>query len=193
MTTLLHAAGLRSMLRAALVMTAVAALPSSAAPLSAQAHQHGQHTSPYTDMVDREIKALSDEDVEGLLGGMGMQMALAAELNGYPGPRHVLDMGDMLGLTEDQRTAVQDIFDRMQADARALGAEIVELERALDTAFADGTIDETRLTSLLGEIGRTRGQLRGVHLAAHLAVLPILTDEQRTHYNRARGYGGDVP
>ncbi len=182
----------RRLLLAALASAPAALLSFPAAPVSAQAHQHGQHASPYTEMLDREIKALSDADVEGLLGGMGMQMALAAELNGYPGPRHLLDMADMLELDEGQRSAVRDIFDRMQAEARSLGAEIVETERRLDAAFADETIDEARLAGLLGEIATARGELRGVHLAAHLAVVPILTDEQRSHYDRARGYGGGV-
>jgi len=175
------------------LLGALACAPAfSAVPLAAQAHQHGEHASPYTDMLDREIKALSDADVEGLTGGMGMQMALAAELNGYPGPRHVLDMADMLALSDEQRTAVQAVFDRMQAEARAVGEKIVEAERTLDTAFADGTIDEERLTSLVGDIARAKGDLRIVHLAAHLHIRPILTDEQSAHYDRARGYAGGL-
>ncbi|HKK94495.1 MAG TPA: periplasmic heavy metal sensor [Longimicrobiales bacterium] len=173
-----------------LAVALLCALGLPAAPLSAQAHQHGAHTSPYSDLLDREIKALSAEDVEGLTAGMGMQMALAAELNGYPGPRHVLDMADMLELGDEQRSDVQEIFDRMQTEARRLGAEIVEAERALDTAFADETIDPATLASLVGEIARARGDLRAVHLLAHLAVRPILTEEQRAHYDRARGYTG---
>ena len=162
-----------------------------APPLSAQAHEHGAHTSPYTDLQDREIKALSDEDVAGLLGGAGMELALPAELNGYPGPRHVLDMADMLELTDDQRTAVQGIFDRMQAEARTLGARIVEAERRLDRAFAAGVIDAAALSEIAGTIAAERGALRVAHLKAHLEVTPLLTDEQRAHYATARGYGGN--
>lgn len=186
----LHLRTLQRALVAGLVGASLSIVALPAIPLSAQEHLHGQHASPYTEMLDREIKALSAEEVEGLTGGMGMQMALAAELNGYPGPRHVLDMADMLGLDEDQRTAVEGIFERMQAEARALGAEVVEAERRLDAEFADETIDPSTLSLLTGDIARARGELRAVHLAAHLDVRPLLTEEQREHYERARGYTG---
>jgi len=159
------------------------------AGLQAQ-HDHGAHASPYTDFGDRDIKALSAEETEGLLQGMGLQMALPAELNGYPGPRHVLDMASMIGLSDEQRDAVQAIFDEMQRDAQRLGAEIVEAERDLDRAFLEKEIDEARLGVLVGNAARLRGELRLAHLRAHLQVYPLLTEEQREHYDMARGYGG---
>jgi hypothetical protein len=50
-----------------------------------------------------------------------MSLALAAELNGYPGPRHVLELGEQLGLTEQQRAGVQRLFDDMTAEVLPLG------------------------------------------------------------------------
>ena len=50
--------------------------------------------SHYASMQSRDIKALSASDIEGLRAGRGMSLALAAELNGYPGPLHVLELGD---------------------------------------------------------------------------------------------------
>lgn len=167
----------------------VAAQAHDAGRAAGAEHQHGEGESPYTDFMDRDIKALSPEAIEGLLAGAGMETALPAELNGYPGPRHLLDMADMLGLSEDQRTAVQTIFDRMQAEAQTLGAQIVEAERTLDRAFADRTIDPPTLERLASEIAAARGALRIAHLKAHLEVDPLLTTEQRAHYARARGYG----
>ena len=161
----------------------------TAGNLAAQAHTH-DHASPYADFMGREIKALSSEEVAGLLDGGGLGMALPAELNGFPGPRHVLELGEMLGLSGEQRAEVQAVFDSMQAQARALGSEIVEMERELDHAFASGTITEERLAELLDGIASRRVRLRGVHLRAHLRVLPILTEPQRAHYMQARGYGG---
>src|ERR1700757_2891750 len=61
-----------------------------------------QHMQPYAGQQKREIKALSEEDVAGYLGGAGMGYAKAAELNGYPGPMHVLELGDRLELTDEQ-------------------------------------------------------------------------------------------
>lgn len=57
---------------------------------------------PYAGLETRQIKALSGEPVAELRAGEGMGLALAAELNGYPGPRHVLDLANQLGLTDEQ-------------------------------------------------------------------------------------------
>jgi hypothetical protein len=60
--------------------------------------------SPYAGMQTRPIKALSKQQVVDLKAGRGMGLALAAELNGYPGPIHVLS--DKLGLTPEQKARV---------------------------------------------------------------------------------------
>ena len=49
------------------------------------------------------MKSLSDQQLSDLRAGRGMGMALPAELNGYPGPVHVLELADALGLTPEQR------------------------------------------------------------------------------------------
>ncbi|HEX7927245.1 MAG TPA: hypothetical protein VF678_06625, partial [bacterium] len=80
--------------------------------------------SPYRGQEQREIKALSPEDVRGLTNGEGMGMAKPAELNRYPGPSHVLQLASALNLSPEQRSAIQSIFDRMKRDAVATGARI---------------------------------------------------------------------
>ena len=57
----------------------------------------------------------------------------AAELNGYPGPAHVLALASQLGLKETQRQQVAAVFDRMSAAAKPLGAELITREQVLDT------------------------------------------------------------
>lgn len=151
--------------------------------------QEHPHTSPYRDLLHREIKALSAREVDGLLRGEGMGMALPAEMHGYPGPRHVLDLAPSLDLTAAQRAEVEEIFHGMRARATALGREIVALERVLDAAFAEATIDHEELERLTGEIGARRGELRAAHLRAHLRLASVLTREQRHRYDRLRGYG----
>ena len=170
--------------RSFLMVIAVAAIPGDA---MAQGHEH---ESPYAGLEDREIKALAADEIQGLLNGQGMSLALPAELNGLPGPRHVLDMRAQLGLSNEQDQQVQEIFDAMSRRARQLGERIVELERELDTGFAERTITEASLDGLLESLAAAQAQLRAVHLKAHLALLPVLTDEQRAHYNRMRGYEG---
>lgn len=66
---------------------ALLALLLAVTPAAADTKHHGQH-SPYAGLPAREIKALSPEEIADLAAGRGMGLALAAELNGYPGPRH---------------------------------------------------------------------------------------------------------
>ncbi len=69
--------------------------------LYAQSSIHSEHTdnntmSKYIGQENRKIKSLSSEDIESLETGTGDAfggLAKLAELNGYPGPRHVLDLG----------------------------------------------------------------------------------------------------
>ena len=54
-------------------------------------HAHAQQpAAPYAGYQQRPIKALSEQQIADLRAGRGMGLALAAELNGYPGPVHVL-------------------------------------------------------------------------------------------------------
>ncbi|HYV03741.1 MAG TPA: hypothetical protein VFB82_04100, partial [Blastocatellia bacterium] len=62
--------------------------------------------TPYAGMQTRTIKSLSEQQVADLGAGRGMGLALAAELNGYPGPSHVLELADKLDLSVDQRASV---------------------------------------------------------------------------------------
>ncbi len=144
--------------------------------------------SPYQSQQNRAIKALSLDEVTSLLAGEGMGFARAAELNRYPGPKHVLDMAEQLDLSHSQIRASQAIFDRMLVDAMALGQDLVGLERELDQAFAEGTLSEPGMTAQLADIGRTRAELRGVHLRAHLQQRDVLTAEQIDRYDSLRGY-----
>lgn len=144
--------------------------------------------SPYTTFRDREIKALSVDEIADYLSGEGMGYALAAELNGYPGPKHAVQLADSMGLDEGQRKAISQVLDRMQRRAAQLGQEIVIKERALDSLFAERRVAEGQLRGLLADIGRLQGELRYTHLGAHLEMVNILTPEQIHTYDRLRGY-----
>ena len=136
----------------------------------------------------REIKSLSAAEIEQLLSGQGMGLAKAAELNHYPGPRHVLDLAARLQLTPEQRDATQATFDRMRLEAVRLGRQIVEREREFDTMFAKGEIDAGKLRVATAEIARLQGELRAAHLAAHLEMRRILSPAQIKRYDELRGY-----
>jgi Spy/CpxP family protein refolding chaperone len=147
---------------------------------------------PYAGQQSRPIKALSEEEVSALRKGEGMGMAKAAELNGYPGPLHVLALAEDLHLTENQIAQVTAIRNGMKAAALPLGAELIDRERVLDQLFAQGQITPQRLTVETAAIGKLQGRLRAVHLSAHLEARAILSPQQVAQYNKLRGYGGTI-
>jgi Spy/CpxP family protein refolding chaperone len=117
-------------------------------------------------------------DRDGLLNAEGMGMAVYAESNGYPGPKHVLDLAAKLGLTAKQKVEVQEIYDDMAARARSLGKMIVKVEEELNYQFASGMLKQESVEEDAESIGKLRGSLRGVHLGAHLKTKAVLTAKQ---------------
>ncbi len=145
--------------------------------------------TPYAGLETRSIKALSPAEVEAYLNGDGMGFALAAELNHYPGPKHVLALAEELQLSSAQVQEAQQIFRAMADSAQKLGRSIVDLERRLDRAFQSGNTDSAAVNDLVAEIAGLQGALRFSHLAAHLAMKRLLSPEQVATYDRLRGYG----
>ena len=148
--------------------------------------------SPYVGQQNRGIKALSESDINQLRSGHGMGLARPAELNRYPGPRHVLDTAE-LALTSDQIAALTRVFDAMKAAAIPLGEKIIAREIALDELFTGKHATAENVRALTVEIGQLQGELRAVHLNAHVATDAILTPAQVAKYNELRGYTSDKP
>lgn len=144
--------------------------------------------SPYVADQSQPIKALAPARVEGLLAGQGLGYAKAAELNGYPGPKHVLELAEPLQLSDSQRQQTEALFRRMALTAKALGGELVEAEAELDRRFAERAISESELAERLLQIGTLEARLRTVHLQAHLEQTRILDEGQRERYGALRGY-----
>ena len=165
----------------ALSMVAVANAASAADP------------PPFAGWQGRTIKALSAEQIEDLINGRGMGMALPAELNGYPGPRHVLELARDLHLTPDQLARTQDLYQDMEAKAIALGEQIVAHEASLDQLFASGAASEPALQEMTAALGRLTGELRAHHLGYHLAMRDLLDPHQVEMYQRLRGYTSSAP
>jgi hypothetical protein len=145
--------------------------------------------SPYSGMQTRAIKALSEQQVADLKAGRGMGLALPAELNGYPGPSHVLELADKLDLSADQRSKVQELFTSMTREALPLGAKLIEQEAELDRQFASRAVTPASLKSATAAIALTQGELRETHLKYHLTTEALLTESQRRQYAELRGYG----
>jgi len=143
---------------------------------------------PYANLQTRSIKTLSDQQIADLNAGRGMGLALAAELNGYPGPIHAIELAGELHLSPEQITKLRALFEAMKAEAIPLGASLISQERELNNAFANRTITLANLETTTQTIGTTQGALRAAHLKYHLSTVAILTPEQVTRYNELRGY-----
>jgi Spy/CpxP family protein refolding chaperone len=159
----------------------------AATPAAADTAHHGQH-SPYAGLEAREIKALSPEEIADLNAGRGMGLALAAELNGYPGPRHVLDLTQELRLTAEQQRKTSALFEAMRTETSALGADLIEAERALDRLFAEKRATPETVATATERAGAVEAQLRAAHLRYHLAMMDVLTADQVATYHHLRGY-----
>ncbi len=171
--------------RAALAMTLLLAAGSVNA-------QH-RTDAPYTGLEQRSIAALSDTDLDEIRAGRGWGLALPAELNGVPGPTHLLELSNEIGLNTSQIAALTDIRNHMQDAAIEAGLTFIKAERALNDAFVDGAPDEETLAQLVADAGEARAALRLAHLSAHLETLPLLTRGQVAAYNRLRGYSESDP
>jgi hypothetical protein len=152
----------------------------------------GQPTlaSPYRDQQFTRLRGMTDREANDLREGRGMGLARAAELNGYPGPRHVLDAVEAghLTLSSEQVAVVRRLFDQMSREARRLGAALLDEERALETAFGRGTVTEAEMRDRVRRIAVLLGEVRAVHLQAHLATRALMSEAQIRRYQQIRGY-----
>jgi len=155
-------------------------------------HHSGGHLpspqSPYAGFEKRSIKAFSDQQLEDLKQGRGIGLALPAELNGYPGPIHILELADQLALSADQKRRTQELYAAMTAETVELGMRLIEQEKTLDQLFSQRRITVDGLSQATAEIGATQAKLRNAHLKYHLSTVDVLKPEQVKMYNMLRGY-----
>jgi Spy/CpxP family protein refolding chaperone len=147
-----------------------------------------QAQQPYAGLQSRPLKALSEAQIADLRAGRGMTLALAAELNGYPGPLHVVELADALALTPEQRARMQVLYETMKAEAVPLGERLIMQEAELDGEFATRVVTQATLMAATAQIGQTQAALRATHLRYHLLTIEVLTPEQMRRYAQLRGY-----
>lgn len=162
------------------------------APAQASDTQHS-HVSKYAGQEMRTIKGLSLDDIAELRRGGGWGLAKAAELNGVPGPAHLLEMKDEIPLDDTQVSAITKIYDQMKAQAIEQGERLIALERRLESHFQNRTVTDAILHSSLDAIAEVRKELRYIHLATHLKTPEILSEDQINKYNALRGYSNPNP
>jgi Spy/CpxP family protein refolding chaperone len=157
------------------------------------ASSNATQVSPYAGQEQREVKSLSEQEVNDYLAGKGMGLAKAAELNGYPGPLHVLELADRLKLTAEQRKRTEALFSDMKSKAVAAGQALINEERALNALFASKSVTPASLKSAVDRVAARQAQVRFIHLETHLAQLRVLSPQQVAAYNELRGYSSAAP
>jgi hypothetical protein len=172
----------RYLLRTALALLALA-------PAGVQA----QSASPYAGLESRQIKSLSVEDIAELRKGAGWGLALPAELNGVPGPSHLLALKDEIGLSPDQVASIEAIYSAMKSEAIPAGEKFIAAEEAIEQAFERGELNGQQLRMLIDNAAAARADLRFVHLSRHLSTPPLLAEEQIERYKSLRGYASSSP
>jgi len=167
-----------------LMRTIVAAITLFASAAAGAAESH----APYAGQQSRDIKSLSEQEIAALLAGQGGGLAKAAELNGYPGPAHVIELAAPLGLSTEQRAASERLMNAHKARASKLGAEVVQAERALDALFTQRQAQPETVERAAAQVGRLQAALRAEHLNTHLLQTQLLSAEQIQRYQVLRGY-----
>jgi len=156
--------------------------------MQSQAGASAPNMSPYAGMEKRQVKALSDQQIADLQAGRGMGLSLAAELNGYPGPLHVLELANSLQLSDMQRTRTKALLEAMKAETIPIGKRIIEEETAFDRLFGEKRVTRASLDAATARIGAAQGELRAAHLRYHFAMIDVLSPAQVARYAELRGY-----
>ncbi|MEM9356710.1 MAG: hypothetical protein AAGB04_10890 [Pseudomonadota bacterium] len=163
-------------------------ITSSLLLLSSPVLAESKLNQPYTGQEKRSVSSLSAADLHALRNGQGWGLAKPAELNGYPGPIHVLELADRLKLSKVQVSRLREIYREMNDSARRIGMAFVQSEVELDALFKTRAVTPDALKRALAKTSQLRANLRAAHLNAHIKTVPLLTVHQRHLYMRLRGY-----
>jgi uncharacterized protein (DUF305 family) len=134
------------------------------------------------------IRGLSPGEAHAIGAGEGAGMARAAELNGIPGPRHVLDLAEQLGLTPGQHAEITAIHATMHEEAIRVGQAYLDAQHAFEQQLRDPARRGQALTTQHPEVTTLHGELQRTHLRAHVATASVLSEEQIATYNTLRGH-----
>jgi Spy/CpxP family protein refolding chaperone len=145
-------------------------------------HAHPQQPAPQAEAGHHAFLEMERQAIER---GEGMGMAMAADKNGYPGPKHVLELKEQLRLTPEQEAEMNRLMAAMKQKAVAAGKELLAAEAELEAMFAAGR-EEAALRAQVERIAALRAKVRWVHLETHLAARKALTAEQNRMYTHIR-------
>jgi Spy/CpxP family protein refolding chaperone len=155
--------------------------PHGQPPAGARRHAPGDGGEAH-----RRVDAYLQEFDAVVADGRGFGLAFAADQHGYPGPLHVLELKDRLGLTPEQEARMRALFETMLGEARPRAARLAAAEARLRRLFADVVADDATVRAAVAETEAARADLRLAHLAAHLRARDVLSAAQRQTYHHLR-------
>jgi hypothetical protein len=120
-----------------------------AGPAPAQHGSHGGHQGGAPVSGHEEARRCIESFDRVVADGRGFGMAFAADRHGYPGPLHVLELGDALGLSPSQASQVRALETAMLSESRPRSAALLAAERRLDALFTSGRATEADLSPLV--------------------------------------------
>lgn len=100
----------------------------------------------------------------------------------------MLELAGQLDLTAAQREAHERMFERMQAEARELGAQLIAAEEVLEQLFAQRAASAQAVQDATAQAALLQGRLRAAHLLYHLQTVAVLSPGQVRRYEQLRGY-----
>jgi Spy/CpxP family protein refolding chaperone len=131
------------------------------------------------------IKTMSYEQYKAYVDGADQfNMALVAQLNGFPDPEKVIALKKELALTNEQATSIEAINVELHRKMKEMGNFIVKNEKMLDDLFRTKKLDDGTLIYYTNRYGLYQGETRNAILQAYLKVRNILSVEQRTKYQQ---------
>lgn len=117
-----------------LILTAVVAVLASFGAAAAWA-QHGHGGGGGGDRGHGSVQACEAEFEAVVRDGRGFGMAFTADQTGYPGPLHVLELKERLGLSPEQEAKARALMQVMFQESRPKGAQLLEAEARLMSAM----------------------------------------------------------
>jgi hypothetical protein len=103
---------------------------------------------PYAGQQNNSVRGLTEAEIANLREARGMGLARPADINGYPGPVHVIELSDALSLTTEQRDTVAMLYQQMRAEAIPIGEQILAQYGALESSFHERTVTVDALARL---------------------------------------------
>lgn len=171
------------------ITTTLLGMALMAGAASAQIHgagtPHGSGSVPHR-QGHQEAERCEARFAEVVGQGLGFGMAFAADRNGYPGPTHVVELAERLGLMPAQRARVEALREAMLAESRLASAALLAAEARLGALFESKEAGEEAIGARVAEVERLRARARLIHLRYHLKTRDLLTEPQRALYHAAR-------